>query len=98
MSVDTSFLVSNEHITSVFEYLSVLPQNLVRELYNSPWACLAVLRSLTPLAKQYTIRCAFLTAISAVSLRKWTSELSIHNAAIQLLVSRHILSPMDSQK
>lgn len=41
-------------------YLEDLPPSAVRELYSSPWTCRAVLRSLSPLAKQYVMRLAFL--------------------------------------
>jgi transcription initiation factor TFIIH subunit 4 len=41
-------------------YLEALPPVKLSRLYDSPFTCLAVLRSLPPLAKQYTLRLLFL--------------------------------------
>ena len=37
-------------------YLASLPRPQLDALYESPWTCRAVLRSLPPLAKQYVLR------------------------------------------
>ena len=37
-------------------YLASLPRLKLDALYESPWTCRAVLRSLPPLAKQYVLR------------------------------------------
>lgn len=41
-------------------YLETLPAVHLAKLYKSPFTCLAVLRSLPPLAKQYVMRLVFL--------------------------------------
>lgn len=37
-------------------YLATLPRPKLDALYENPWTCRAVLRSLPPLAKQYVMR------------------------------------------
>lgn len=43
-------------------YLEDLPPDRLARLYDSPYTCQAVLRSLPPLAKQYVMRLLFLDA------------------------------------
>jgi transcription initiation factor TFIIH subunit 4 len=42
-------------------YLSTLPQEQLTYLYDSPWTCQAVLRSLPPLPQQFILRLLFLS-------------------------------------
>ena len=43
-------------------YLAQLPPIKLTSLYESPYTCQAVMRSLPPLAKQYVVRLLFLDA------------------------------------
>jgi hypothetical protein len=43
-------------------FLSRLPPAQIDRLYHSPWACLAVLRALPPLAKHYVMRLLYVEA------------------------------------
>lgn len=48
-------------------WLETLPSDTVGKLYQSHWACQAVLRGLQPIAKQYVMRMLFLDVPVALS-------------------------------
>jgi hypothetical protein len=53
-------------------FLSGLPPHQIDRLYHSPWACLAVLRALPPLAKHYVMRLLYVEAgVPSVALDAW---------------------------
>ncbi|KAH3742466.1 general transcription factor IIH subunit 4 [Pelomyxa schiedti] len=86
---------------SVFDFLSTMTTEEVSALYQrSPWGCLAVLRSLPPLARQYASRVTFVPGfcIPASSMLKWaiSSTSSAHDAAVAALVGKKILVARDS--
>ena len=52
--------------------LSGLPPRQAHALYRSPWACLAVLRALPPLAKQYVMRLLYVESpVEVAELDAW---------------------------
>lgn len=42
------------------EYVASLPPIKIVKLYDSPYTCLAILRTLMPIARQYVLRILFL--------------------------------------
>ena len=48
-------------------YLEGLPADVIGTLYSSPWTCRAVLRGISPLAKQYVLRMLLLDGFTAES-------------------------------
>eukprot|EP01105_Mastigella_eilhardi_P023689 TRINITY_DN6022_c0_g1_i1.p1 TRINITY_DN6022_c0_g1~~TRINITY_DN6022_c0_g1_i1.p1 ORF type:complete len:467 (+),score=125.65 TRINITY_DN6022_c0_g1_i1:29-1402(+) len=84
---------------SIFDFLAYLPATLVDELYGTPCACVAVLRSLPPLAKQYVMRLAFVDCpISNASLQKWSNPrfATTHDEAVKVLVDRHVFRKVNT--
>ncbi|CAL6287279.1 unnamed protein product [Bathycoccus prasinos] len=63
---------------SFVEFFAHLSEEKINHLYTiSPWATLALLRALTPLAKQYIMRCVFLPLHSVIAhemLASWTKR------------------------
>ena len=49
-------------------FLAGLPPRQIDRLYDSPWACLAVLRALPPLAKQYVMRLLYVVGRCRLNL------------------------------
>ncbi|CAL8465169.1 g4704 [Coccomyxa elongata] len=77
-------------------WLETLPADTVGKLYTSHWACQAVLRGLTSLAKQYVIRILFLDVPVATSVvDSWTlqSSKSKHTTAVNRLKGLQLLLP-----
>ena len=66
------------------EFFAHLSAEKINHLYTiSPWATLAVLRALTPLAKQYIMRCVFLPRNSVIAheMLAFVDEARVRNSA-----------------
>ena len=77
-SQSSSFHSSGSSQSAFVEFFAHLSEEKINHLYTiSPWATLAVLRALTPLAKQYIMRCVFLPLHSVIAhemLASWTKR------------------------
>lgn len=69
-------------------YLASLPRPKLDALYESPWTCRAVLRSLPPLAKQYVLRMLLLEGGLPQSAPSRTPS---QNSRISVLSSEYLL-------
>ena len=84
------------------EFFAHLSEEKINHLYTiSPWATLAVLRALTPLAKQYIMRCVFLPLNSVIAhemLASWTKRgcETAHEMAIERLVQLRAFVEVES--
>ena len=83
---------SSSSSSAFVEFFAHLSEEKIDALYSmSPWATLAVLRALTPLAKQYVMRCVFLPANAVIHrqmMRSWTKKgcESVHETALERLI------------
>jgi transcription initiation factor TFIIH subunit 4 len=55
-----------ENAVNILSYVESLNENVRDMLYESPWTCQAVFRSLQPLAKQYVLRMLWILDKSVV--------------------------------
>ena len=66
-------------------FLSGLPPRQIDRLYASPWACLAVLRALPPLAKHYAMRLLYVDAHVPLSeLHAWVKQGSMEKHRVSI--------------
>eukprot|EP01041_Mallomonas_annulata_P002176 gene2176-4234_t len=88
---------------NIFDYLVTQPGETIDNLYGardgpsvksqSPWACMAIFQSLSPLAKAYIMRIVFNeTSIKASDMFSWiqTHATADHNMAIDQLINLRI--------
>ena len=93
---------STSSSSAFVEFFAHLSEEKINHLYKiSPWATLAVLRALTPLAKQYVMRCIFLPANHVVShgmIQSWTKRgaESAHEMALERLVQLRAFVEVES--
>ncbi|KAL2619942.1 hypothetical protein R1flu_000147 [Riccia fluitans] len=83
------------------EMVAALPAAKLDDLYESPWTCQAVVRSLPPLAKQYVLRLLFVeAAVSSKSMQDWalTDALNKHRVAIDKLEQLRVLIDASERK
>lgn len=76
------------------ELLETLTAEQADELYNSPWACRAVLQALPALAKQYVLRLAHVQqCVSEHMLAQWAADgaETAHATAISRMLSLRVL-------
>ena len=101
-SFSTSSSSSSGSSSAFVEFFAHLSEEKINRLYTiSPWATLAVLRALTPLAKQYIMRCVFLPLHSVIAhemLASWTKRgcETAHEMAIQRLVQLRAFVEVES--
>eukprot|EP01118_Nematostelium_gracile_P010913 TRINITY_DN382_c0_g1_i1.p1 TRINITY_DN382_c0_g1~~TRINITY_DN382_c0_g1_i1.p1 ORF type:complete len:450 (-),score=100.54 TRINITY_DN382_c0_g1_i1:46-1395(-) len=79
---------------NVFDYLASLPQKTLEDLFQDPWTCQAVFRSLPPISKQYVTRLLFSSGQTEQMVEGWCKpgEERKHTAAIDNLVSLQVCS------
>ncbi|KAL3681904.1 hypothetical protein R1sor_024860 [Riccia sorocarpa] len=83
------------------EMVAALPAAKLDDLYESPWTCQAVVRSLPPLAKQYVLRLLFVeAAVSSKSIQQWalTDALNKHKVAVDKLEQLRVLIDASERK
>ena len=101
-SQSSSFHSSGSSQSAFVEFFAHLSEEKINHLYTiSPWATLAVLRALTPLAKQYIMRCVFLPLHSVIAhemLASWTKRgcETAHEMAIERLVQLRAFVEVES--
>ncbi|CAM6085516.1 unnamed protein product [Calypogeia fissa] len=75
-------------LDNFMDMVAALPAAKLDDLYDSPWTCQAVVRSLPPLSKQYVLRLLYVEApLSSKSMQDWalTDALTKHKVAIDKL-------------
>ncbi|KAJ7516856.1 hypothetical protein O6H91_21G001600 [Diphasiastrum complanatum] len=83
------------------DMVASLPASKLDRLYDSHWTCQAILRSLTPLAKQYVMRMLYIDApIPNKSLQEWVlPDATVkHKVAIDKLEQLRILVDVSERK
>lgn len=101
-SQSSSSYKSGSSQSAFVEFFAHLSEEKINHLYTiSPWATLAVLRALTPLAKQYIMRCVFLPLHSVIAhdmLASWTKRgcETAHEMAIERLVQLRAFVEVES--
>ncbi|KAG7670055.1 putative General transcription and DNA repair factor IIH subunit TFB2 [Nannochloris sp. 'desiccata'] len=77
----------------LIDYVASLPPIKITRLYENPFTCLAVFRSLAPLAKHYVLSLLFVEDVPQSLVASWAlpSAYSKHSAAIDVLTRLQVL-------
>eukprot|EP00955_Chlamydomonas_euryale_P026371 278381-Chlamydomonas_euryale.AAC.13 len=79
-------------VVNVLSYVETLPPDIRDKLFESPWTCQAVLRSLQPLAKQYILRLMWIER--PVLQGTWTlAAVRLTNACMHACMHAHYARP-----
>lgn len=66
-------------VSNIVSYIECLPSDIRERLYTSSYTCMAVLRSLTPLAKQYVLRLLWVEApVQMSDVDGWVKDKRAH--------------------
>eukprot|EP01116_Phalansterium_solitarium_P017100 TRINITY_DN412_c2_g1_i2.p1 TRINITY_DN412_c2_g1~~TRINITY_DN412_c2_g1_i2.p1 ORF type:complete len:478 (+),score=224.35 TRINITY_DN412_c2_g1_i2:1174-2607(+) len=88
-------------MNSVFDLLVTLPNAVLTDIYDDPWTCQAIFRSLSPLAKQYVLRLLFVSpphsqggGVTTQTLSGWgkPGDNAQHTAAVRRLKQLLLIS------